>query len=47
MVTPKIKRKIYANQINEMQEAYHVTWEYCEHPSSNRCKYGKGNLILR
>lgn len=25
----KDKRKIYANQLNEMQEAYHVTWEYC------------------
>lgn len=23
------KRKIYANQLNEMQKAYHVTWEYC------------------
>lgn len=25
----KDKRKIYANQLNEMQKAYHVTWEYC------------------
>ena len=25
----KDKRKIYANQLNEMQQAYHVTWEYC------------------
>ena len=25
----KDKRKIYANQLNEMQEVYHVTWEYC------------------
>ena len=25
----KNKRKIYANQLNEMQKAYHVTWDYC------------------
>ena len=25
----KDKRKIYANQLNEMQKTYHVTWEYC------------------
>ena len=25
----KDKRKIYANQLNEMQKAYNVTWDYC------------------
>ena len=25
----KDKRIIYANQLNETQKAYHVTWEYC------------------
>lgn len=25
----KDKRKIYANQLNEMQKAHHVTWDYC------------------
>ena len=25
----KDKRKIYANQLNEMQKSYHVTWDYC------------------
>ena len=25
----KEKRKIYANQLNEMQKAYNVTWNYC------------------
>ena len=25
----KVKRKDFANQLNEMQEAYHVTWDYC------------------
>ena len=25
----KDKRKIYANQLNEMQKANHVTWDYC------------------
>ena len=25
----KDKRRIYANQLNEMQKAYNVTWDYC------------------
>ena len=25
----KEKRKTYANQLNEMQKAYNITWEYC------------------
>ena len=25
----KVKRKNYANQLNEMQKAYNVTWDYC------------------
>lgn len=25
----KDKRKIYANQLNEMQKIYNVTWNYC------------------
>lgn len=25
----KVKRKTYAEQLNEMQKAYNITWEYC------------------
>ncbi len=25
----KFKRKVYANQLNEMQKTYNVTWDYC------------------
>ncbi|MCR4892778.1 MAG: hypothetical protein K5989_11435 [Lachnospiraceae bacterium] len=25
----KTKRKIYANQLNEMQKSYNITWDYC------------------
>ena len=25
----KVKRKTYAKQLNEMQKAYNITWEYC------------------
>ena len=25
----KDKRKTYAKQLNEMQKAYNITWEYC------------------
>ena len=25
----KAKRKTYAEQLNEMQKAYNITWEYC------------------
>ena len=25
----KTNRKLFANQLNEMQKSYHVTWEYC------------------
>ena len=33
----KAKRKTYAKQLNEMQKAYNITWEYCSNVhDSNR-----------